>query len=123
MHCVLTNLMAGLLFIHTVFGCCWHHAHSYAQTEQTAVRKSASCCQHHEYSSDSKHENAPCQGKLECHGTCTYVVPQKVQIDGPDAAVSFDFAAIVATTADSLIASETPRGLVLWPDAFQPPLR
>jgi hypothetical protein len=34
-----------------------------------------------------------------------------------------DFAAIVATTADSLIASETPRGLVLWPDAFQPPLR
>jgi hypothetical protein len=27
MHCFASNLIAALLALHTVLGCCWHHAH------------------------------------------------------------------------------------------------
>lgn len=123
MHTFFTNLMAGLLFIHTVFGCCWHHAHSYAPPEHAAIHKASHCCHHHEHSAGSKHDETPCQDRLECHGTCTYVAPQKVQIDSPVATASFELAAVLATNADGLIAPEVPHGWELLPNATQPPLR
>ncbi len=79
MQAFVANLTAALLFIHTVFGCCWHHA----QCSTVAVSEAAHCCHHHQHSSDSKPHERPGKCNVECEGTCTYVAPQKVKVESP----------------------------------------
>jgi len=79
MHRLLSILTAALLFIHTVFGCCWHHAHHGEHDQSSATSGSTLCCHHAEHSGDSE----PCERHVECEGACIYVLPQKVAVEAP----------------------------------------
>jgi hypothetical protein len=83
MQAFVANLTAALLFIHTVFGCCWHHAHACEHALTAAVTQPSKCCHHHHHESDSKHEHKPGKCKSDCEGTCNYVLQQKVTIEAP----------------------------------------
>jgi len=122
MHSVFTNLMAGLLFIHTVFGCCWHHAHACGQSVAVTASQPAKCCHHHQHGSDSKQQQKPGKCKVECQGTCTYVVPQKVTIEAPQW-VAIDLLAVLPSLADRQI--EIAASWEALPSLFDlaPPLR
>src|SRR6478672_4361132 len=78
MQAFVASLTAALLFIHTVFGCCWHHTHRGEHGSTFAGPEPVKCCHHHQHSSDSKQQEKPCGCNVECEGTCLYVVPQKV---------------------------------------------
>ena len=77
------------------------------------------CCKHR-HESESKLPQKPCKGHGECQGICTYLVPQKVQIDSPQAFAPFDLVAIVA---DTQIASAARWELACCQIEIEPPLR
>jgi hypothetical protein len=79
MQAFVAILTAALLFIHTVFGCCWHHA----RCSTAAVAEPVHCCHHHQHDSPSGHRQKPCNCNVQCEGTCNYVVPQKVKVEAP----------------------------------------
>jgi len=97
MQAFIASLTAAMLFIHTVCGCCWHHAH--AREQGSTVAQAAKCCHHHQHDSDSQHRENPCKCNIDCEGACTYVVPQKVQIEAPQW-VAIDLLAVVPSLAD-----------------------
>jgi len=97
MQAYLNSLTAALLFIHTAFGCCWHHAHACGKECSLSVRP-ASCCHHHQHRGDSKQPERPCKCKVECEGTCTYIVPQKVTIEAPQS-IAMDLLAVLPSLA------------------------
>src|SRR5437868_88589 len=88
MQAFVSILTAALLFIHTVFGCCWHHEHCSEHGSSVAVNQSAKCCHHHQHGSDSKQQEKPGKCKVECAGACIYVVPPKVTVEAPQS-ISF----------------------------------
>jgi hypothetical protein len=95
MQAFVASLTAALLFIHTVLGCCWHHAHGSAPS----VSQAAHCCHHHQHDDDSKPSQTPAKCKVDCEGACTYIVPQKVQIKAPQW-VAMDLPAVLPSMAD-----------------------
>ena len=102
MHAFLSNLMAAALLAHALLGCCWHHAHKCVQCDETtqSVSHSAACCKHdHGPSQQKQQQPTPCKCKLECAGVCTYLPTQKTQLEQPQSAALFDFAAIVPVLA------------------------
>lgn len=87
MNGLLSNLLAGLLFIHAVLGCCWHHAHarSAGPAPLSAVGGlPLKCCHGHRHG-DSKPErsNGNCPCEMECSGTCQFVSTKKVEVEPP----------------------------------------
>jgi len=120
MQAFVASLTAALLFIHTVFGCCWHHAHPCEQISTMA--QPATCCHHHQHNSDSKQGEKPGKCKVECEGTCTYVLPQRVQIEAPQW-VAIDLLAVLPSLAECPLEVGSSREvLTLLPD-WAPPLR
>src|SRR5262245_26482536 len=107
MHSILSSLTAAALFIHTVFGCCWHHAHAAVQVEVPAAVVKHACCKHHQHDHDSKQPAKPEKCCDDCEGACSYVLPQKVQIDAPTSIASFDLVAITPQLADAQIVAFT----------------
>lgn len=101
MRAIVTNLTAGLLFIHTVFGCCWHHAHDcdhcVAKTGPS-TGLTASCCGHDE--ADDNQPAEPCHCEFECQGVCTYLPPEKTTVEAPAKSIaSLDLLAVLPTAA------------------------
>jgi hypothetical protein len=94
MQALVASLTAAVLFIHTVFGCCWHHAHFSA----AVVAKPVHCCHHHKHESDSKQQEKPCKCNVECEGTCSYVVPGRVTVEAPQW-ITIDLVAVLPTLA------------------------
>jgi len=120
MQAFVASLTAAVLFIHTVFGCCWHHAH---QCEHgSTVSQPAKCCHHHQHDSDTKQPEKPCQGDIECQGTCSYVVPQKVQVQAPQW-ISIDLLAVLPSLANQQIDSAAACEARLWLPVLTPRLR
>jgi hypothetical protein len=119
MHSALSIFTAGLLFIHAAFGCCWHHAHHCAShSPKFIAAERLGCCHHHDHG-DSKEQHQPCGCKIECRGSCTYLLPQKVQIESPQTVVSFDLVATLPALADAQVKSaswshvgDSPHGAV-----------
>jgi hypothetical protein len=80
MHGFFTNVTAGLLALHTVLGCCWHHAHSCTQacaTAATVAVGSVDACQGDRGHGD---DTMPCSndqghhGRHDCQGSsCVFV--------------------------------------------------
>jgi hypothetical protein len=105
MHSVLSSLTAAVLFIHTVFGCCWHHAHACVQHGAPSVATESACCKHHQHHGEGNQPVKPGKCCVECEGTCTYVLPQKVRIDAPQSVASLDLVATFPLLADAQIAS------------------
>jgi hypothetical protein len=115
MHAVVSSLMAATLLVHAVLGCCWH---SRCDQQQT---KGAACCKHHEHCQDQEPAK-PCKCRVECHGVCTYLPTQKVQVDTPEVVVPFDFVATLSFAVGADLASAL-REAVYLPDDIEPPLR
>src|SRR5262249_36412282 len=92
MQAFLSSLTAALLFIHTAFGCCWHHAHH----STIAVAEPDHRCHHHQHDSDSKRPEKPCKCNVECEGACNYVVPQRVTVEAPEW-VTIDLVAVLSS--------------------------
>jgi len=118
MQAFVANLTAALLFIHTVFGCCWHHA----QCSAVAVSQAEPCCHRHQHSSDSTQPEKPCKCNVECEGACIYVVPQKVKVDAPQW-VAIDLLAVLPTLADRKIEVASVWDFVSPLPDWLPPLR
>src|SRR5262245_13696025 len=121
MQAFVANLTAAALFIHTILGCCWHHAH-HGTRHVAAVAKSATGCHHQEHSDGNCQQEKPCQCKVECEGTCIYVGPQKVKVEVPQG-IAIDVLAVLPSHADRQIeaAASWQAGWSL-PD-LGPPLR
>src|SRR4051812_10831753 len=115
------NLTAALLFIHTVLGCCWHHAHACEQ-QMVTVDHSAKCCHHHQHRSDGKQHEKPGKCKVECEGTCIYVVPQKVKVEAPDW-ITMGLLAVLPSLADQQCESAPAWRADWFPPDLVPPLR
>jgi len=120
MQAFVASLTAALLVIHTVFGCCWHHVHHCEHA--AAAAQAAECCHHPQHGGDSKQPDKPCNCKIECEGTCIYVVPQRVKVEVPQG-IAIDLVAVLPSFADRQIetAASWQAGWSL-PD-LAPPLR
>jgi hypothetical protein len=99
MQAFVSSLTAALLFIHTVFGCCWHHAHGCQLGAAVAVTSGAKCGHQHQHDGDGPHDEKPCGCKIECQGSCIYVVPQKVTVQAPEW-VGIDLVAVLPSLAE-----------------------
>ena len=99
MNVILSMVMSGLLLIHAVLGCCWHHAHTCARHDSAAEHAEPldTCCKDHQC--PAEHEG-PCNCRIECHGVCIYMTSQKVQIDCTQLVIPFEFVAIEGSFVD-----------------------
>lgn len=123
MHAILSSLMAALLFVYAAFGCCWHHAPSTRCYEGLAqASQPVKCCKHH-HDSDNKLPQNPCKSHGECQGVCTYIVPQKVQIDSAHVLAPLDLVASVSVLTDAQIAPAARWELARFQVDLEPPLR
>lgn len=118
MQAFVATLTAALLFIHTVFGCCWHHA----QCSTAAVAEPTHCCHHHKHGGDSKQQPKPCKCNVQCEGTCNYVVPQKVKVEAPQW-ITVDLLAVLPSLAGGQIEGPSSWQAISWPPDLVPPLR
>jgi hypothetical protein len=118
MQAFIASLTAALLFIHSVFGCCWHHAHC----STVAVSESAHCCHHHQHDSDSRPQQKPCKCTVECEGACIYVAPQKVKVEAPQW-ITIDVLAVLPSLASGQIEAASSREAVSSLPDLVPPLR
>lgn len=123
MHCFLSNLTAALLALHTVLGCCWHHAHALAGDHDSATSVESPDC-HKDHCTDGcgssesdNHQQHFCQGN-----TCIFLGPTKWDRHR----LQFDIASVpIASFSDYLpdeIASVRSEP-IFEPDALLPPLR
>jgi hypothetical protein len=101
MHAFLSSFTAALLFIHAVFGCCWHHAHGGNHGQRAALSESATCCPHHSHDGCSNDE-CPCQCESDCEGICSYTPAQKIVIEAPQASAPHYVLSAVAFTGCDL---------------------
>src|SRR5438105_7800221 len=123
MQAVLSISMAAAVFIHTVFGCCWHHGHRCNHLVAIGVVQPVKSCEHHQHESDRRQPGTPCKCKVECQGTCSYLVPQKVRIDAPQVVAFFDLVAAQTSLADVQAASVSRWELGRCPLDSAPSLR
>lgn len=121
---VFTSLMAGVLFIHTMFGCCFQPAHSYG-FEYTAahINQPVTCCKHCRDSGDTLPHHSPPKNQAECQGVCTYLVPSKTQVDNTQAIAVLDLVAVVSILTDAQVGSASRWELANSNDEIEPPLR
>jgi hypothetical protein len=96
MRAIVCNLMAALLLMHALVGCCRHHQHVAASHERVeAAESSATACCHHGHGccgQEEKQAPAPCDCKLECKALCIYLPPEKCGVDAGDLSLSIDLA-------------------------------
>jgi len=119
-------LMAGLLCIQAVSGWCWHDARDCTGFEATIAPMvwTGSCCDGDCHGSrDGGPSQDPCKGRLECSGICTFVPPEKTQIDAPLLTVGFDQLAVSPALADSLTVATRWTQVVFGTSKTEPPLR
>jgi hypothetical protein len=122
MQAFIASLMAAVLFIHTIFGCCWHHAHACEHSPPIAISQPAQCCHHHHNGSDSKQQHTPCRCNVDCEGACTYVVPQKVKVEAPQH-IAIDMAAVLPSLAGESVEVTAAWKALSSPNHLAPPLR
>ncbi len=127
MHGFLSNLTAALLALHTVLGCCWHHAHRCTQTCATAgpIASSDSCQGDHAHHAGTAPDSGGQghHGRHDCRGsTCVFVNSSKanphelaLQLDVPPAAP--------APGGSPTVCDVVGQWPYYPPDALLPPLR
>jgi hypothetical protein len=125
MHGFLSNLTAALLALHTVLGCCWHHAHRCTRecSPSLAVEAPDGCQRN--AADDCGAPAASHQGQHGRHGcqesTCVFLGSTRWY---PDADCQFDAAPAMLASADCATAdADVDRRSFFAPDALLPPLR
>jgi hypothetical protein len=122
---IVSILMAGSLLLHAALGCCRHHAHACQGCDGTAAqaRQIGNCCQHHPEECTREHPSqTPCKCKVECQGVCSYVAPQKVQLDFPKGVAPFAAIVVDPVLADANLARGGSFDVAHFAE-FEPPLR
>lgn len=110
MRQVVSSFVAVLLLIQAMSGWCWQPSRDCGHCDAAKVRVSQPCCGGHGCDKGQEEEpQAPCQHELECHGFCTYSLPDKTEIDSPDLVAALDFVGI-----DSAVANTRPLATVRW---------
>jgi hypothetical protein len=127
----LSSLTAAMLALHTLLGCCWHHAHCCTQECGSAVciespspdgcqgdRADDSCAA----TSSVGHGHHGHHGRHECQGgTCTFMGPNRV--NWQQSSLSFDALPAVLSPINGAAVAEVRAKPFFGPDAFLPPLR
>src|SRR5690554_6877346 len=80
----LSGVATGLVSLHMILGCCWHHAHEHLalSDEAASTTLSAPCCHgagHEDHSGHSRHSNQQDEQR-GCHEPCCvfgWVVQQR----------------------------------------------
>jgi hypothetical protein len=95
------SLMIAVMLLHSICGCCWHHAHgecsdSHAVTDTAVASTSSAVCCHYDHQQASPqggddsnhdgeepaaphdHDDAPCE-----HGACVYVAGKSLELSQP----------------------------------------
>ena len=124
MHAFLSILMAGLLFIQGVTGWCWQRQRQCVQCDECAARAPglAQCCAHDGAKEQQPEQpGRPCEHKVLCRGCCTYLLPEKTQIDAADWGHLLCFAAIPA--AEEFFPPSSFWAFACGPVELKPPLR
>lgn len=110
------SLMTGVMLLHGIIGCCWHHAHSHdgPVSHQHAARHGHATCMtfghsghdhddddhHHHGPVDSQDDSDPEEPHDSCeHRVCVYLVGKSVELSAPVA--SFAPAPVVIELLDS----------------------
>jgi len=110
MHSFLSNLTAALLALHTVLGCCWHHAHACTRECGATPSVQASDCRqdrHVDGHGPGCSENHGHHGLHECQGsTCVYLGPTKLKSHESTAQPTLPAAACVSCGGPSTAAAE-----------------
>jgi len=98
-HSVISHIVVAALTLHTLLGCCWHHAHAWgdegthedvAHCETETPTYSCGCC-HHDHDDEStdtaaaahhdEDRDAPAPCSNSCAGKCQFVATSRVQLD------------------------------------------
>lgn len=120
MHGFLSNLTAALLALHTVLGCCSHHAHASAGDCHSAPAIESHDCHHAEDSPATTHDDHKTHFCKQ--NTCVFLTSTKWSdlLRPADAA----FSAVVLTDFDFLVNYTSVSAASFFePDALLPPLR
>jgi len=125
MHDVLSHLTAALLALHTVLGCCWHHAHRCTETCEAAesIVAADSCDHAHGVGMACDSDGHAHHGRHDCQGhTCVFMGPTRARtgeltlhVNTLSAAIASDRASSIGNKVDGQ--SNDPL------DALLPPLR
>lgn len=90
---VISILVAVSVALHSVLGCCWHHAHETESATVEVARKPAEtvrrCCCHRHHSeaettaaeTESQEHNSGERDSAPCGEKCQYVAAARVQLD------------------------------------------
>jgi hypothetical protein len=123
MHGLVSNLTAAVLALHTVLGCCWHHAHSCTETcsADRVVRSSEGGVEEHGCDSGTRTDGH--HGRHDCRGS-TCVLAASARADVPRLALQFDAPPAAAVPSHGASADDAGRDTPFYPpDALLPPLR
>lgn len=126
MRAVSSSLMVGLLIIQAVSGWCWHPARNCTGLESSVapVAWTIRCCDGDcEGAREREPSQDPCKCRLECSGVCTFVPPEKTQIDAPQLVVGFDHLAVSPALTDSQAVSAFWTEVARGRSELEPPLR
>jgi hypothetical protein len=121
MRSLLSHLMAGLLAMHALLGCCWHHTHACGrECTQASFESSAD----HDVDSCHSTNSKPCQnhGPHACQkGKCVFL---RTAENGADVSLALHFSSHVCATFYA-VSSQTPAAVrpLFAADALLPPLR
>lgn len=124
MHGFLPNLTATLLAVHSVLGCCWHHAHS-CPREHHALEAVAlpHCCENDHAHHSSTPKNHDDHGRHDCQeGTCVFLGPTKSSLEN-HALQTGALHVIYTTLTDSTAYWNVEQGRFFATDALLPRLR
>lgn len=95
MQAFFSPLIAVVLLIHAVLGCCWQHARQVIDTDHANLVTADACCTHGHSSqqgASSQHDHSapgqPCDCRWECHATCVYLA-EKASFDSQLLAADF----------------------------------
>jgi hypothetical protein len=85
MHAAVSHCLAALMLIHSLLGCCWHHAQEEGDSSRLAsflVDPSGNCQQHPSGHSDHHQPGHPCKHHDDgtCPGTWVYFSSGRPQV-------------------------------------------
>ena len=101
MHALVSSSMAALLLIQTLSGWCWQSPREcmFAGRSSVEFSQPAQCCEHG-CSHEKPHGPSPCECPKECHGFCTYVIPETTELDHSDLVAAFELVVLSEVAAN-----------------------
>jgi hypothetical protein len=131
MRAIVCNLLAALLLVHALVGCCRHHDPSAARHEwiESAHTTAMACCHHRRNcdADETKQPPTPCDCKLECKAQCVYLQPEKRVVDAGGMILPIDIA-VVKDCSWANVATDAAATSSFWEysracDDTEPPVR